>query len=570
MKYLSLILTIYLIFSCAQKGALKTPLDEIPKISIDSTFPSKRQVNVDINSPIYIKFSESMNKKSVEKATLFYPFMSRYKTFNWLNSKELEIKVDTTLKKNFVHFITIQTTATDIYNRSLENSISFVFSTGDTIYNNKISGRVFDKNYKNVSQISLFLFKYIPADTLMFNLDYIQKGYTSTGKDGKFSFENIKNGKYIILGIKDKNKNELQDPNELVAVASDTIIISDSTDTNYLNNVNMFSFEDSRELFIESIKANYDGLFEIKFNKNINLTKENILSYLNFSHFDSNNFQLKIINVMQLKDRKTYDIYFQSDIDTTVNLIASFKYDSLIFRDSLLSIVDTSNNIFEFRYYPNDDTSSLYLVDHYPKGIYTGATNLRFRFNRILSELDKKNMELFVTRKIDTNIVVDSLDFSAKIDKNDLIITPQIDSLQKLKSSKFKCIFLPNAIFDVKKITNKDSIIQNIKTLTGKKGGSLEILVNSKNREENLTIVLKSRSNNNYLSYKIENKNNSILIDNIPDDYYSVMAYYGNQNGQIKFNSIYSNKPFCSSILTGNDSLKIRNGWTTVDTLFGY
>ncbi len=570
MKKLSILFILYILFSCAQKGALETPLDGLLDLVIDSTYPAKKQVNVNTDSRVYIKFNESMDKESVEKSTVFYPFMNRYKVFKWKNSKELFIEVDTTLKEDFVHFVNVSSGAKDILGREMEEPVNVIFSTGDTIYENRISGKVFGNNSSNVSKMSLYLFEYIPADTMIFDLNYVQKGYTTSGTDGSYSFDNIKVGNYIILGLKDDDKDGLHSGDELVAVASDTIVITDETDTNLLKGVNLCAFNDARYLYVESIRANYDGLFEIKFNKDIKLTKENILDYMEFSFFDSTKFNIDVIDLIQFKDKKTYNLYFKSNLDTAQNLVTYFKYDSTLFRDSLLSIVDTASNVFEFRYYPNLDTSSLVLQKFFPVGVYSATTNLRFRFNRVLKEFDKENMEMFLTREIDTSTIIDTLNFRAFIDKNDLVIAPQIDSLEKIRDSKLTFTFLPNAVFDVKNITNKDSIVQDIVTPKGKKGGTLDLLIKSNQKGEYLIVVLKSRSTNQFSLYKTSVDSTVVSINYIPEDYYSVMAYYGNQNEQIEYNSIYSKTPFCQTIFTGNDSLKIRDGWSTLDTIYGY
>lgn len=218
-------LVLGLFFGCAKiANPGGGPIDKTSP-DIISIKPDPGSVAVDPGGEIEIVFSKNMNKETTEKAIFISPLFFNYPTYEW-KGKKLKIRPPEKLKPNTTYSITIGASAMDTHNNKLGKSKSFSFSTGERVNSGKIEGQILMGALLGMDAWAYRLDS-LPPDTFMYLIpDYI----TQTDSLGGFSFEFLGRGKYLIIGVDDKNKNQFwTPPSEKIALPSKLIELPDDS-----------------------------------------------------------------------------------------------------------------------------------------------------------------------------------------------------------------------------------------------------------------------------------------------------------------------------------------------------
>jgi hypothetical protein len=219
------LLILGLFFGCAKiANPGGGPVDKTSP-DIISIKPDPGSVAVDPGGEIEIIFSKNMNKETTEKAVFISPLFFNYPTYEW-SGKKLKIRPPEKLKPNTTYSITIGASAVDTHNNKLGKSKSFSFSTGERVNSGKIEGRILMGALSGMDAWAYRLDS-LPPDTFMYLIpDYI----TQTDSLGGFSFEFLGRGKYLIIGVDDKNNNQFwTPPSEKIALPSKLIELPDDS-----------------------------------------------------------------------------------------------------------------------------------------------------------------------------------------------------------------------------------------------------------------------------------------------------------------------------------------------------
>lgn len=200
---LFLLVTLFCLTSCAsQRAPSGGPPDKTPPKIIKVT-PEKNAALVPLDQIVEFEFSESMNRKSLEKAIFITPNPGDRVRFKW-KRRRLRIEFLDSLKTDRTYVITMGTDLRDLHGNSLNSSFTLAFSTGAEISNGKISGQVFSTGGVQ----GILIWAYIleegrepdPANMLA---DYV----TQTDAQGKFELTNLSQGDYRIFAIDDVDHN---------------------------------------------------------------------------------------------------------------------------------------------------------------------------------------------------------------------------------------------------------------------------------------------------------------------------------------------------------------------------
>lgn len=196
-----------LLLSCAgQVAPGGGPVDSIPP-AIIHTEPDTNSVNVQTDN-IVLEFSEYVERRSVEESIFISPYVGQLE-FDW-SGRELTITFSEKLKKNTSYVLNVGTDVVDVRARNrMANGFTLAFSTGTTIDQGMIKGRVFDEKPEGVMMFAYAL-RGINPDTLdpsKTKPDYIMQ----TGKDGSFTFSNIRFDTYRIVAVRDEYRNLIYD-----------------------------------------------------------------------------------------------------------------------------------------------------------------------------------------------------------------------------------------------------------------------------------------------------------------------------------------------------------------------
>lgn len=184
---------------CANIQAPSGGLGDKTPPAIVAQFPDNNTTQFDGNS-IEIEFSKYMNRASViENMTLAPTCVYKYE---W-KGKKIIINFSAPLASNTTYSLQISGDCSDYKGNKISSPFSFVFSTGEMIDTGKIIGRIFPegKNY--------FIFCYSVAEEEVINTQYILKTpeyRVRVAENSTFVVPALKNGKYLVIGVMDKDK----------------------------------------------------------------------------------------------------------------------------------------------------------------------------------------------------------------------------------------------------------------------------------------------------------------------------------------------------------------------------
>ena len=459
-KLIHIVLSIVVISGCAKRGSpTGGPVDSIPPVLINAS-PKINSINFD-SKEIRLTFDEFIKLDNVDQQLIISPP---------INKSSYEVKpLNGVTKKVFLEFIDSLETETT-YSINFGNSIkdnnegnpltffSYTFSTGETIDSLYVRGNIsdaFDKETDDYISIHLYRIDSIFNDSIIFNNrpTYISNSLDSTS----YQFKNIKEGKYLILALKDIDNNYFFDPfydkigfiDSLITLPRDSII-----------NFKLFKEETSliwdKPHFINSEKIGfgYYGKLDLKNIKiesslpdsvNYTYTKENekdtLIFWLSRNSFDSLNFNLiekdttKLVTVKfdRAKDTLIDSLSISSKTTSIIHLKETFKLSSNIplknIEDSLITIRDIDSLIVPFTTSINDNLDQIdiefevspsdnYRVFILPEAIkdIRGVSNDTLQYNVVSQSLeDYGNVYLDVIRNSNSKFILQMIDSNGDV-----------------------------------------------------------------------------------------------------------------------------------------------------------
>jgi len=460
-KLIYIVLSIVVISGCAKRGSpTGGPVDSIPPVLINAS-PKINSIKFD-SKEIRLTFDEFVKLDNVDEQLIISPP---------INKSSYEVKpLNGVTKKVFLEFIDSLETETT-YSINFGNSIkdnnegnpltffSYTFSTGETIDSLYVRGNIsdaFDKETDDYISIHLYRIDSIFNDSIIFNNrpTYISNSLDSTS----YQFKNIKEGKYLILALKDIDNNYFFDPfydkigfiDSLITLPGDSII-----------NFKLFKEETSiiwdKPHFINSEKIGfgYYGKLDLKNIKiesslpdsvNYTYTKENekdtLIFWLSRNSFDSLNFNLiekdttKLVTVKfdRAKDTLIDSLSISPKTTSIIHLKETFKLSSNIplenIEDSLITIRDIDSLIVPFTTSINDnldqidikfevspsDNYRLFILPEAIKDIRGVSNNDTLQYNVVSQSLeDYGNVYLDVIRNSNSKFILQMIDSNGDV-----------------------------------------------------------------------------------------------------------------------------------------------------------
>ncbi len=393
----------------------KTP----PKVKIIS--PKPNETNYSGNS-ISFEFNEYIDRRSFQDAFHTSPQVKGELEFNW-GAKDVEVifpkefdKIDP--NKTFV--VTVNTSFKDIRGNSVNEPVSFAFSTGSRIDMSSVTGRVYNAENKTVSILAYNMkSNYNPTENLP---DYA----VETGPEGNYSLTNLAAGSYRIIAIIDDDRNLLYTGDrESYGVLPADIDIADSINIPNINfNLKILEtapavqpelditkyFKDSLGIISTSIKPGTQSVLPeqsifISFNRN-KPTRDEIINGLEITDEDNSPERM----VFNWKNDSLVEIFAQNRFKSNKKYMLSLtaKDDSArIYRYSMQFRTVSVNSFGELK--GNINYNSISPEDY--------LTRIELRAEKIIPVL-KYNFEVRDTVFIFKNIFDASYKLFAYIDKN--------------------------------------------------------------------------------------------------------------------------------------------------------
>ncbi len=185
------------------------PEDKTPPVVL-STLPTDDSVRVDRNSPIEVLFSEKMNRESVERALFLAPHTANRPELRW-DKNTLMIVLKDSLPAQRTCVVTLGTDAKDVHNNGMVRAYTFAFSTGDSIDQGSIRGRVVHESRKNVT---VGAYRFDEAGTFDDSVVYRRGPDYATQADakGRYELAYLAPGKYRLIAMVDTDDDGLYTP----------------------------------------------------------------------------------------------------------------------------------------------------------------------------------------------------------------------------------------------------------------------------------------------------------------------------------------------------------------------
>ncbi len=182
------------------------PPDTVPP-TITGTYPAQNATRVETKR-ITLEFSEYVDRHSVQDAIFISPYVG-YLEYSW-SGTEVDIIFSDSLHAHTTYVVTVGTDVIDINNQNrMAQSYTLAFSTGDSIDHGIVAGKIFDAKPEGIL-IFAYRLEGLTSDTL--NPAHTPPDFiTQSGKGGYFSLQNIPDGPYRLIAVRDEFRNFLYD-----------------------------------------------------------------------------------------------------------------------------------------------------------------------------------------------------------------------------------------------------------------------------------------------------------------------------------------------------------------------
>jgi len=461
MKNLVYILfSLIILFGCAKRGTpTGGPKDSIPPILVNAS-PKLNSTNFD-SEEIRLTFDEWVKLDKVQDQLIISPPLEK---------SSYEIKpLSGVTKKVFLKFLDSlapETTYTINFGNSIQDNnennpltfFSYTFSTGETIDSLYIKGNTkdaFSQESDDFISLQLYRVDSLFKDSIIFNdkPTYISNTLDSTN----YKFQNLKEGKYLLIALKDVDNNYFFDPfydkigflDSLITLPRDSIIdlklFKEETeiiwDKPHFINSEKIGFGYYGKLDLDKIKiesnipdsVNYVFIKE-KETDTLNLwLSKNSFDSLNFSLIETDTIKLTTVKFDRKRDSLIDSLNVSQKTVNVIHLKESFKISSNIplnkIEDSLITIRDIDSLIIPFTTSINDrldeididfevspsDNYSIFIKPRAIKDI-RGTENDTLQYNVVSQTLeDYGNVFLDVITNNDSKYILHLIDSSSNI-----------------------------------------------------------------------------------------------------------------------------------------------------------
>ncbi|WP_028888250.1 Ig-like domain-containing protein [Tenacibaculum ovolyticum] len=363
------VLVSVIIVSCARKGRPDggpkdedAPIMMVAKPPYETIHFDKKNIKIEFDEYIVLK---DLTKQLVVSPPLKYPPII---TPQGTPSKYINIEIVDTLKTNTTYTFNFGNAVQDNNENNKLESFKYVFSTGSYIDSLKIKGSVANA-FKKEKLKSIGVLLYRLDSTYNDSIIYKQKPnyVTSTLDSTNFEFTNLREGKYLLLALKEESKNYLfNSKSDKLGFITDTIYLP--KDTLVLNPIRLFKelqsykFKRGKEVVKGKIQFGFEGEKE---NMKVQLLSEVPKNFKSFYEFEKEKDTLNYWHSPVEKDSLRFIVTNTNFVDTVTVRLRKKKIDSLVVSSSVSRMLHLNDTLFLEGNNPivSIDTSKFSLVD---------------------------------------------------------------------------------------------------------------------------------------------------------------------------------------------------------------
>lgn len=488
-----------------------------PKLIEEETFPKNETINFKANE-IKLTFDEYFTVSNPKQKVSISPSVENDLEFT-LKGKTLTVKINNTLEENTTYTINFGEAIKDYNANNVLKNFTYVFSTGNYIDSMEVSGKVLEAKTNNPMEgVTVGLYKTYTDSIVSQNKPFY---YTTTDTKGKFSLQNIKNGKYKVFALKDENRNLLFDlPNEQVAYQDSLIKL----DTANAENIELKIFEeDYKKQSITSKTFEYPG--------KLTLTFQRPTDSVAVSFIDE---QIKVIYAKTSLENDTA-IYWLKNTP-------SKRFSVLVKADTLRDTIA----IYPFKKPKTKDT----LIN-----LKTITTNIdienpvTLQFSEPIARFDSTRIKVL---QDSTPVNISKIDIDT-LDKHKMLVF-----FGKKHAEKYQVSLYPNVVTNLYQSSFNDTVVKVVSVYEKDYYGSLYI--NLKNTTDNVDYWLRLKQGDATIKI-VKDNNGNFTFDKLPPNTYTLEVLVDrNKNGKWDTGNYYKKiKP--EQILNYPKKLEVRSNW---------
>lgn len=509
--------------SCAKRGSITGGLKDTLAPVLVSSDPENYSTNFK-GSTITLNFDEYVKLKNANKQLIISPPLKSEPLITPSTaSRFIKLEIRDTLQPNTTYSFNFGQAITDNNEGNALNQFKYVFSTGDHIDSLKLNGRIKDAHEKYVDNfVSVMLYEINDKFTDSTIYKQFPRYITNTLDSMRtFQFENLKEGKYLLVALKDKGSN------------------------------NKFNPKDDKIGFLKSyITIPTDTVYELE------LFKE-VLPLKTFKPIQAsgNRLLLPYEGKQDFKNSKP-KIVLKNGNEVLETIVTQFpKKDSLqvwykpIKADSLSMEVekDQYRKKFSFKIKAlKKDTLNI-------KAVQNGQINFRERFT-LETETPLVKFDKSKIRLVDKDSV--AVDYSTEYDEFEQKL--YID-FKKEPLGKYNFTFLPGALTDFYEKTN-DTLSYKLSTKEYEDYGNMVLNLQNVKRFP-IIVEITNKKGDNVIASEYSTGETTIKFNLLVPEEFTVRIIYDDNKNKVYDTGSFINKTYSEEVFYYQKGIDVRANW---------
>ncbi|MDR3246374.1 MAG: Ig-like domain-containing protein [Prevotellaceae bacterium] len=567
--YLLVAMALYLLLTslmsgCANSSIAPTggPKDTIPPILLKMN-PPQRTTGFK-GKELSFTFNEYVQLKDQNKNFVISPPLPKKKPVLKIKGKSIIVTFPS-LADSVTYYLDFGASVVDVNEGNPASYLNFIFSTGEILDTMIYAGHVVDAlTLEPVDVAHVFLYE-DDNDSIVFKSN--PSALSITNKSGVFIVKGLKNKKYKIVAITDKNSNMRYDAGIEQIAFPDSLIQTALVPEN-----DSLSFEDLPifNMFVENMKK--QALLENKRpeERMINLVFNEINPVIKSLRLDNIEPSRIIEETSLQRDSIFYWISSREVKDTVTGELIYLKTDSLnnLSPDTVKIKLPYSKPKRKNKDKDDEDEEEIIPIKPSINAVATSIAehDISFGFKTPLLRADTSKIKLSIfddsgKEKLPVKITAFTQD-SIRLRNYKLSAKWEI-------ASKYEITIMPDAFVDIYSISN-DTVIQTFETADPEKFGKL--IVEVINSEKQYILQLMKEKDKNVTQEKVVNGNEKIVFQYLNAGNYRIRVIEDlNKNGKWDAGS-YLNKRQAERVLfltfTNDDNvLEIKSNWEHEQTI---
>lgn len=510
------------LIGCAKRGSITGGLKDTLAPILKSSFPKNFSTNFN-EKVIKLNFDEYVKLKDLNKQLIVSPPMKYEPLILPTNaSKYLTIKINDTLQPNTTYSFNFGQSITDNNEGNPLNQFKYVFSTGTYIDSLSLGGTIKDAYEKEPDTfVSVMLYEMNGkfSDSVVYN--QTPRYITNTLDSLKtFRLENLKAGKYMLIALKDKNKNNKFNPKEeKIGFIKQAITIPNDT---------LYELELFQEILpfkaLKPIQASGNRLYVgYEGKQDFEKSKPKITLKKNSETIPS------IVTQMPKKD--SVQVWYK-DIKT----------------DSLTMTISRGDYSKDFAFKVKDQKKDSLSISALQNGVLSFKERFTIVSSTPLVGFDKSKMQLI-------NAAKESVDFKTEYDEFNQKL---FFDFKKSPSEKYEVTILPGALTDFFDKQN-DTLTYKLSTKSVEDCGNLRVKLQNVKKFPVIVELIDSRGDVMTSSYS-ENET-TINFDLIEPALYSLRIIYDDNKNKRYDSGNFMEKRYSEEVVYFSKEIDVRANW---------